>query len=78
MEANWEKLRETGLQDPKVLERVIRKRAAMQLARIDPALDEPTELETVDGGEFYIWPSISQDTLRLGEILRRKEDGEVR
>jgi CheY-like chemotaxis protein len=78
LEANWEKLQSTGLQNAKVLERVIRKRAAMQLARIDPAIDEPTELETIDGAEFYIWPSISQNTLRLGEILQHKGSSEIR
>lgn len=78
LEANWDELQATGLKNANVLERVVRKRAAMQLSRIDPTIGTPTELETIDGAEFYIWPSISQDTLRLGEILRRKESNEVR
>lgn len=77
LETNWNSLQKTGVKSANVLERIVRKRAAMQLARIDPTIATPTELDTIDGAEFYIWPSISSTTMRLGEILKRKDSDEI-
>lgn len=77
LEGNWERLRENGLAEPSVLERLIRRRAAMQIGRLDPVSDDPAEVETIEGVEYYIHPPVS-DELRLGEILRRKADGSFR
>lgn len=77
LEGNWERLRENGLAEPSVLERLVRRRAAMQIGRLDPVSDDPTEVETIEGVEYYIHPPVS-DELRLGEILRHKADGSFR
>jgi len=74
LEGNWESLRENGLAEPLVLERLVRRRAAMQIGRLDPVAGNPAEVETVEGVEYYIHPPVSNE-LRLGEILRHKEDG---
>jgi len=73
LERNWERLRENGLAEPSVLERLVRRRAAMQIGRLDPVADDLAEVETVEGVEYYIHPPVS-DELRLGEILRHKTD----
>ena len=77
LEGNWERLHENGLAEPSVLERLVRRRAAMQIGRLDPVADDPAEVETVEGVEYYIHPPVS-DELRLGEILRHKADGSFR
>jgi len=74
LEGNWERLHENGLAEPSVLERLVRRRAAMQIGRLDPVAHDPVEVETVEGVEYYIHPPVS-DELRLGEILRQKTDG---
>lgn len=77
LEENWESLVGNGLAEPSVLERLVRRRAAMQIGRLDPVADDPAEVETVEGVEYYIHPPVS-DELRLGEILRHKEDESFR
>jgi|AMFO01.1.fsa_nt_gi Response regulator of citrate/malate metabolism len=77
LEENWDRLRENGLAESSVLERLVRRRAAMQIGRLDPVADDPAEVETVEGVEYYIHPPVS-DELRLGEILRHKADGSFR
>ncbi len=77
LEGNWERLHENGLAEPSVLERLVRRRAAMQIGRLDPVADDPAEVETVEGVEYYIHPPVSGE-LRLGEILRHKTDGSFR
>ena len=77
LEGNWERLRENGLAEPSVLERLVRRRAAMQIGRLDPVSDDPAEVETIEGVEYYIHPPVS-DELRLGEILRYNTDGSFR
>lgn len=74
LEDNWGQLLGAGLSDPAVLERLVRRRAAIQIGRLDPVADGPTELDNVEGVEFYIYPSVAGDALRLGEILRNKQD----
>jgi len=77
LESNWKQLGSTEASKPEVLERLVRRRAALQLGRLDPAGDVPKELESVHGLEYYIYPPIS-DELRLGEIIRNREDHTIR
>lgn len=78
LENNWDRLLEAGFSDPAVLERLVRRRAALQIGRLDPVADAPTEVESVEGVEYYIYPSVAGDELRLGEILRHKNDNTFR
>ncbi|MCK4789001.1 MAG: hypothetical protein KAV87_34995 [Desulfobacteraceae bacterium] len=59
--------------DAAVLERLIRRRAALQIGRLNPLVEGTQELEEVRASEFYIYPSISEDS-RLGEIIKSVED----
>lgn len=71
LEDNWASLEEGGLTSLPVLERLLRRRAATQLGRLDP--EGGSELEAVEGAEFYLHPPIS-DELRLGEIIVDADD----
>jgi len=70
LEKKWDDLIRERV-DAAVLERLIRRRAALQIGRLDP--EGTQELEEVKASEFYIYPSISEDS-RLGEILKNVED----
>lgn len=63
--------------DAAVLERLIRRRAALQIGRLNPSAEGIQEVEEVKASEFYIYPSISED-LRLGEILENVKDNTFR
>ena len=74
---NWDDLRESGLDTRSVLERVLRRRAAIQLARIRGGAT-PEEVGVVEAAEFYMYPSIAGDEYRLGEVVRGVDDGAFR
>jgi CheY-like chemotaxis protein len=71
LDTNWDALTSGGLTQPDVLNRLIHRRAAVQLGRLEGPLERPT----VEGVEFYLRPRIAQE-LRLGQILER--DGNYR
>lgn len=64
----WDDLSKIKSTTPEALERLLRRRAATQLAR----LKGDSEVEDVGASEFYIHPKISGGELRLGEILKHK------
>ncbi len=76
LEENWSHLQKEEKINKQVLERLIRKRAAMQIGRLSS--DDGKELENIEGLEFYIRPPISGDTYRLGEVIRHKQTKEFR
>jgi len=73
LENKWDDLTRTEKVDATVLERLIRRRAALQIGRLNPLIEGAQELVEVKPSEFYIYPSISEDP-RLGEILKNVED----
>lgn len=77
LEAHWDDFESSGVRDQAVLERLVRRRAAMQLGRLDPMVGDPAELQVINAVEYYIYPPIS-DEFRLGEIIRNKHDQAVR
>ena len=70
----WNDLKQIGSTTPEALERLLRRRAAIQIAR----LEEGSEIDDVGASEFYIHPKISGEELRLGEILKRKGSAQYR
>lgn len=70
----WDDLKRTTNTGAESLERLFRRRAAVQLARLSGG----TEIGDIGASEFYIHPKISGRELRLGEILRHKGSGEYR
>jgi CheY-like chemotaxis protein len=75
LDTNWTALEAGGLTQPNVLDRLIHRRAAVQLGRLEVSADGPVERPTIEGAEFYLRPRIVQE-LRLGQILER--DGNYR
>ncbi len=69
----WETLKSTQMLDTDILDRIIRRRAAIQFARMDGEGKRGTD----DPVDFYVYPPLSK-FLRLGEIIKRKSDGEFR
>jgi hypothetical protein len=77
LEDRWDLLQAGGRMKPATLERLIRRRAAIQLGRLHVDSDSQREVEHVEGLEYYVCPPIAKD-LRLGEIIRHKTDRSVR
>ena len=74
LEVNWDKLKQSGLLKGKVLERLIRRRASVQIGRLD---GDQREISSVEGAEFYIHPPIAGNVWRMGEIVRREAEFRV-
>lgn len=73
----WETLKKEHALDTEKLERIIRRRAAIQLARVDGSGDDIAARKAIDPADYYIYPPISK-FIRLGEIIRRKGTHEFR
>ncbi|BCI71405.1 hypothetical protein SPKIRA_22350 [Sphingomonas paucimobilis] len=73
LEKNWAQLRaDPNGFDEAALERVVRRRAAFQLARLTDQDGELQERQNADPCDYYIMPPIGSH-MRLGEILRNNE-----
>ncbi len=77
LEGHWDDLKD-DLSASDVLERLVRRRASIQIGRLDPDEPLPTEVENVAGMEFYIYPPVSGEEIRLGQILRHKNEEDYR
>jgi len=74
LETNWQQLnQEKGLESA-LLERLVRRRAAIQISRLKEKAYPYEEIERIEGLEFYIYPAISEKEFRLGEVIRLKPD----
>lgn len=78
LEKRWADLEGSGVAQLDVLERLIRRRASIQLSKLDPLSGTPAEMASVEGLEFYIQPPISGQEIRLGELLRARADRHFR
>ena len=58
---------------PETLERVIKRRASVQLGRMVSGEHGVAKRDSIDSVDVYIYPPIGEP--RLGEILRNKKDG---
>jgi len=77
LESKWAELEADGLTRPEVLDRLVRRRAAVQLGRLTQAEGGGLlELPMIEGAEFYLTPRISSE-LRLGQIMRREDEYRV-
>lgn len=70
IEQNWDDLIN---RDALLLERLIRRRASILISRITSNGTTIDEIEDVEGLEYYIYPPISGNSLRLGEIMRKSD-----
>ena len=69
-------LRLGGLTQPAVLDRLLHRRASVQLGRLEEADGGLAERPTIEGAEFYLSPRITTE-LRLGQIMKRKNEYRV-
>jgi hypothetical protein len=72
LEAKWDRLNRPSPLGPIVMERMIRRRAAIQLGDIGPASGAMDTVERA-GAEYYIYPPLNDDSFNLGDVLRHKE-----
>jgi hypothetical protein len=78
IQGRWEELKSAGLCTPESLERLLRRRTAVQLGRLVPASSSAMEVSTVTSSDFYLMPPVSGVEFRLGDIWRHKESQDVR
>lgn len=73
LEEQWSQLNQPSQLDVQVLERMIRRRAAIQIGDIDPESEMSGMLER-HAPEYYIYPAFEQQHYNLGDVLRSKQD----
>jgi hypothetical protein len=74
LEENWERLNKGEQLNPEMLGRLIRRRAALQLAELVSTDAGVRQISDVSGLELYIYPPINVAQYSLGEIIRRRDE----
>jgi len=74
LEKRWKQLEEGGHIQSDILSRLIRRRAALQLAEMTAAEGTFAPVTSVHGLEFYMYPPINRSRYSLGEVIRSKRD----
>ncbi|WP_156920798.1 DNA-binding transcriptional response regulator [Fundidesulfovibrio putealis] len=69
LDQEWDKIKESDIVQPEKLYGFIRRRTAQSLGRLKQG-PGAAEQSTVDATDYYIYPSISGDVLRMGQIIR--------
>lgn len=77
LSTKWNEIRERHGFDEQALERVLRRRAALQIGRLDSDGEAFIERTTCDPVDYYIYPAVATD-FRLGQIVRHRETREFR
>lgn len=70
LESNWERLWSGGSPDKGVLERLVRRRAALQIAELGPSAGSANA--NIAALEYYIYPPLNKTHLRLGHIVKSR------
>jgi CheY-like chemotaxis protein len=70
LEEHWDEMEASGLTKPAVLDRLVYRRAAVQLSRLETSEDGLSERPSIEGAEFYLRPPIAQE-LRLGQVMQK-------
>jgi hypothetical protein len=74
LDKNWDRLVEGRHVEGNSLVRLIRRRAALQLAEINYTETGPQHVADVSGHEVYVYPPVNEAHYSLGEVIRRKSD----
>jgi CheY-like chemotaxis protein len=74
LEANWERLETGGHAEQSALTRLIRRRAALQLAELNFTEQGPKHVSEVSGLEIYMYPPLNTQHFSLGEVIRKNTD----
>lgn len=79
LDMNWEKLQRAGHSEADTLRRIVRRRAALQLAELTYTETGPQPVDEVHGIEFYIYPPLHASRFSLGQVIQSEADsGDVR
>lgn len=70
LEANWDKLWPNGNPDAAVLERLVRRRAALQLSEIGGNAGSSQPVTSIAGLEYYTYPPLHRGGFKLGHIVK--------
>jgi hypothetical protein len=73
LEEKWDQLNTPSPLGADVLERMVRRRAAIQIGDIDPS-SGTASLRKRHAPEYYIYPAFRPACFNLGDVLRAKED----
>jgi hypothetical protein len=74
LDKNWDRLVAGRHVEGDNLVRLIRRRAALQLAEINYTETGPQHVADVSGHEVYVYPPVNEAHFSLGEIIRKKTD----
>jgi hypothetical protein len=74
LDANWKRLVEGRHIEGDGLVRLIRRRAALQLAEITYTEKGAQHVSEVSGHEVYVYPPLNDVHFSLGEVVRKKDD----
>src|SRR5258708_1251045 len=74
LEKNWDAISKAGKSDPELVERLIRRRAAIQMGDMVHDGKNLAPVLSRDGSEYYVYPKMSQSYYSLGDILRNKQN----
>jgi len=72
LEGNWDAISKASKSDPELVERLIRRRAAIQIGDLYHDGKEFVPVLSRGGSEYYIYPKIARSYYSLGDILRSK------
>ncbi|HYM77079.1 MAG TPA: hypothetical protein VE377_13990 [Candidatus Dormibacteraeota bacterium] len=74
LEQNWDAISKAGKSDPDLVERLIRRRAAIQMG--DLHHDGATFVPVLSrlGSEYYVYPKLPRAYYSLGDVLRHKQN----
>lgn len=77
LEERWSQIEGQGHVDSAMIDRIIRRRAAIQLADIVLTLDGHSPLSEVQGPEVYLYPPVHGKQYSLGEVVRSGDEFRV-
>lgn len=72
LEKNWTQLWLSGSPEAMIVERLVRRRAALQLSEITENAGAQEPIASVAGLEYYTYPPVHRGRFRLGHIIKNK------
>jgi hypothetical protein len=74
LEDNWEAISKASKSDPELVERLIRRRAAIQIGDLDHDGKNFAPVLSRLGSEYYVYPRLPRAYYSLGDVLRHKQN----
>lgn len=74
LEVNWEAISKASRSDPELVERLIRRRAAIQIGDLDHDGEKFIPVLSRLGSEYYVYPRLPLVYYSLGDVLRHKQN----